>query len=408
LTPLSLKRRWGGGGWWRWRSDGWGLRRDWRRSNSDRCAGRSATARNHGGRSRTILNGVATRELWEELAFDDFVDDGLLLARVHLRVVLNGEFTAAFGLTTNVSAFVHGPLERIVLPAEEVVTVLSKASGVAHAEHEGLASVSRPLVGVLVGIPDDLVEDEREADGVGGRASADVEEVTIPSNVTGGPCNVAGVIGDIDVLSVPAGWEEDVGSDTTSTVLLGEVDGVQGTSSGVGVRVVAGHARTEASECQSPGLSRVGVGIAELANHGVSDDHTEALGWSGHLDAAGPAVDNWLNVVGGDSSFGAASVEVGLLWDSEVRAVPGFEVQDGGPVVREVLLEPTGGTGRRSGDVHSNGHAQVEGITTDNLMDVRRNLTWSDQRVRSLSHELSAWETKEGRREGRERRKDEK
>jgi hypothetical protein len=53
---------------------------------------------------------------------------------------------------------VHGLLQRIVLPAEHVITVLAEASGVACAEDEGLRTVGGPIgfIVELRGVPDNL------------------------------------------------------------------------------------------------------------------------------------------------------------------------------------------------------------------------------------------------------------
>lgn len=50
-----------------------------------------------------------------------------MTARVYLSVVLDGQSTAAIGVSTEVSAGIHSALERIALPAKYVVGVLSVA-----------------------------------------------------------------------------------------------------------------------------------------------------------------------------------------------------------------------------------------------------------------------------------------
>ena len=59
--------------------------------------------------------------------FDDLVDARLLLAGIDLGVALNGQGTAALGLSTLVCAGIHSALKRISFPSEEIVTVLSVA-----------------------------------------------------------------------------------------------------------------------------------------------------------------------------------------------------------------------------------------------------------------------------------------
>lgn len=82
-----------------------------------------------------------------------------------------------------------------------------------------------------------------------------------------------------------------------------------------------------------------------------------------------------------------------------------LEIQDGGPVVRPVFLETTGRASRETTQIVVGVHGDVESISSDDLMDVRRDQSGSDQGVETLSHELGARETKESigeRRNGRE------
>lgn len=130
----------------------------------------STTVVDHGGSSGSVLDGVAAREGSEGLALDTLVDDGLHLASVHVGVGLLGELPARVGETESVEAVVHGLLESITLPTEDVVTVLSIPGGVAHGEDEGLRAVGRPHAVELLGGPGGLEEEEGHADGVGGWA----------------------------------------------------------------------------------------------------------------------------------------------------------------------------------------------------------------------------------------------
>ncbi|KAH8159689.1 hypothetical protein CIB48_g8568, partial [Xylaria polymorpha] len=59
------------------------------------------------------------------------------------------------------------------------------------------------------------------------------------------------------------------------------------------------------------------------------------------------------------------------LGNTLVRAVPGLEVQVGGPVVAEVLAEGAGGARRGGRDV-AGGHGGVEGVAAHDLVHVRR------------------------------------
>jgi hypothetical protein len=81
---------------------------------------------------------------------------------------------------------VHGPLQRVALPSEDVVSVLAIARGIPSAEHEGLA-VGRPqrTVVELGGIPDNLQHELRDLDGVARRAVASRQEVGGPVHGVG-------------------------------------------------------------------------------------------------------------------------------------------------------------------------------------------------------------------------------
>lgn len=68
---------------------------------------------------------------------------------------------------------IHGLLERIALPPEDVVAVLAETGVVARGEDEGLGSVGRPLglVVELGRVPDHLVHELRNPDRVRGRTA---------------------------------------------------------------------------------------------------------------------------------------------------------------------------------------------------------------------------------------------
>lgn len=93
-------------------------------------------------------------------------------------------------LGTHAVRCIHALLELIVLPAENVVAVLSEAGVVAVAEVERLRAVGGPeaLVVEWGSVPDNFVHELRDADGVSrGAAATETEEV-------GGP---GGRVGDV-------------------------------------------------------------------------------------------------------------------------------------------------------------------------------------------------------------------
>ena len=86
-----------------------------------------------------------------------------------------------------------------------------------------------------------------------------------------------GVVWRVEVLSVPAGWEEDVRTDATSAGLLGQFDGIQGTGTRVRVGGVGAEVGVEASVGNGPALRCVGAHSSGVATEWVSDDHPESL-----------------------------------------------------------------------------------------------------------------------------------
>ena len=63
-------------------------------------------------------------------SFDHLGDFGELLALVHSVHTLDSENLAVNSITVSVGTCVHGPLERVAFPAEQIVSVrvLTKAS----------------------------------------------------------------------------------------------------------------------------------------------------------------------------------------------------------------------------------------------------------------------------------------
>jgi hypothetical protein len=94
---------------------------------------------------------------------------------------------------------IHGLLERVALPAEQVVGVRAVALIVAVAQEERIRAITGPHVGELSSIPERLVGDLRHADRVGCRAWSRVLE----SFFCGGE-HVRLMVWAVDVFAVPA------------------------------------------------------------------------------------------------------------------------------------------------------------------------------------------------------------
>jgi len=199
---------------------------------------------------------------------------------------------------------VHGALERIALPAKDVVGVLAETSVVARAEVEGLLDARGPsrLVVELGSVPDDLEHQLRDTNGVAGRAgTAQGEE---GGGARGWVGNVVLVVGRIQVLAVPARGEVDVCANAAGAGLFGEADMVDTAALAGSRRVAAKVGARVAAEAVLQLL--VGNGCSLV---GVSRKHAEA-GLEGR-DLAGLGRD----VVDEDAA-------VGLCAEAVVELVP--------------------------------------------------------------------------------------
>lgn len=277
---------------------------------------------------------------------------------------------------------------------------MSIAGRVTLAENEWLLAVAGPHAVELASIPGSLEEDHGDTDRVRRRASASIENDT-HSGVDSAlhERNVALVVWRIKVLSIPARWEEDVGTDTTIALFLGQFDGVIPSSARRRhVRWITEGLTFPASEGQGIGLraGSVDSGVSS-SKHWVTSNHSESLRESGDFPSVGR-----LDVVNSHSTIGTADGVVRHLRHPDEASVGVLEVHNSGPVVGLVLLELAR---RASGDfrkVEIGVHGQVEAISSNNLVDMGRDLTWRNQRVESLRHQLRAGETKESMRIRRE------
>lgn len=86
-----------------------------------------------------------------------------------------------------------------------------------------------------------------------------------------------GVVRGIEIFSVPARGEEDVGPNTTCTRSLGELEGIERTSTRVGIGVITPEVGAEAAIGNGPPNGSVEVDSRRTTQERVSNDHTEAL-----------------------------------------------------------------------------------------------------------------------------------
>ena len=111
----------------------------------------------------------------------------------------------------------NSPLKKRDIPTVHKVAVESVTSFVTVGEDERLLTVDEPWV-ETVGIPSNFVEKRDETLWVRSRALSGVNTVWVG--------HVRLVVWAVEVLSVPARWEEDLGADTIFAVAFWEVIGL--------------------------------------------------------------------------------------------------------------------------------------------------------------------------------------
>lgn len=145
---------------------------------SNASGGNSLAVGDHGGGGGTLLDWVATWELSKVFTLGTLVDGGLDGALVHVGVALGGQGTAGIRYTIDIGTSVHGTLESITLPSEDIVSMMSIASWVALGKNERLRAIGRPHAIELAGIPSSLEKNHGNADWVGRGACATHEDDT--------------------------------------------------------------------------------------------------------------------------------------------------------------------------------------------------------------------------------------
>jgi hypothetical protein len=149
----------------------------------------------------------------------------LLLASIVLSGLLDGK--AGLGASgVEVTVVVHGLLQAVTLPAEDVVTVRGSATNV-HGVNKWGRAIRRPqvLIGKLVDVPHELVHDLRKLDGMARWAST-----TTVSTSSLTISYVALVVRRVEVLAVPAGGEDDGLADELALGVLGDSNRVGATT----------------------------------------------------------------------------------------------------------------------------------------------------------------------------------
>lgn len=129
--------------------------------------------------------------------------------------------------------------------------------GVTLSKDKGLTA-SVPIGGKQVGLINDLIEERDGVDGVRRRTSSIVWERRV------GVRHVRGVVGGVEVDTVPTRWEEDLGANT-----VGAVYGRQSWTlrNGLGTVVVEANKRNGSSS----------GGASVVSGEGVASKHSETL-----------------------------------------------------------------------------------------------------------------------------------
>jgi hypothetical protein len=169
------------------------------------------------GSTRTIAYRVATRKLLE-LSGDGFVDGRSDDTSRRLSAGEEIEDRAISDETRVVVAGVGSLLQNVDIPTVEEITVEPVASGITLSENEGLGGTVPP-VKTGSGV-DDFVEDGDHVNRVSCRARA------VVVRVLGRVGHVRLVVGRVEVHTIPAGGEEDLGAQAVGADLVGEAAGV--------------------------------------------------------------------------------------------------------------------------------------------------------------------------------------
>ena len=331
-------------------------------------------------------------------AIDILVDEGLDGALVHVGHGLRLERAPVLAALEHAGR-VHGALERVALPAEEVVGVGAVALVVlGEAEHEGVGPAAAPHAVELGRVPEGLVGDLGGADRMRGRAWPGGLE-----GLLGRVVHVRLVVGRVEVLAVPARGE----------VVHRHDAALAGRGGEVGQLGEAGALVLQADEAQAD----VALRRPEAVGRRVADGHAEALvflllvsgrweatyirGYTHGLEGCDFLVAVGVEVLLGVVDCHAAVDAVGQRrvlhdGDSLIRAVRRvLEEHDGRPVVGEVLAEGARRAGAPLADIAL--HGRVEGISSDDLVKMGRgDLVGLDEGVEPLDGEGRASEPKGG------------
>ena len=176
--------------------------------------------------------------------------------------------TGGGAVLVEVASLVHGLLERVALPAEDVITVSGSTAEV-HGVDERVRAIGGEdaLVHEVGDVPHDLVHDLGELDGMG--RGAGTAAIGTSTTAVG---DVAPVVGRVEVLAIPAGGEDKGLADHLAAEIHGDLNTVPARARGTSYKVVV-VCRGPASVADGARLDLLGIGIS-----GITSNHAEALG----------------------------------------------------------------------------------------------------------------------------------
>jgi len=192
------------------------------------------------------------------------------------------------------------------------------------------------------------------------------------------------VVSRVEILTVPAGWEDDSLTDHFALRVHWNVNGVRSTARGTTNKGVLIR-RSPASVADVRFGDSFWIGVTS-----VSGNHSESLFESSDFSV-------W-NVVDVETTI----VDEFSLWStvSDLRntvesTVLSFEEHNSGPVVRQVLHERAGRAGRQFGEIMVGAHGDFERVTTDDLVQMWGvNLSWVHNWVDTVDDQLRTRKSK--------------
>jgi len=291
-----------------------------------------------------------------------FIDGTLDSALVHWSYALGLEWLSILtGLEH--AGRVHCALERVTLPAEEVICVGTVALVVTHAQEERIRAILGPHGVELSCIPQSLIGYLWHTNWVRGWARTRGLEGSLYSVK-----HVRLVVRAVQILAIPACREVVNSHNATFTWLVGEIRKL-------------GESRPlsfQANEAQT-------IMFALIVTGRAANGHSEAWLKRGHLLVA-VGTERLLRIVDGHSAIDAVG-QCCILHDryTLVRAVRMLEEHHGGPVVGEVLSKGACRASTSFTDIAV--HGCVEGISTDNLVEMCR---WDFARLNDWIESLDA------------------